>query len=364
MLTGLVRQQGSPLFVISKAKLLAQVDRFRELLPRVEPFYAAKANSHPAILKVFAKAKLGFDVASQNEIDALLELGVPPAKLVFANTVKQPVVLTHAKKRGVDLMTFDSEYELNKIAKYFPGARVLVRIKVPNVGSVVELSVKFGVEPADAIPLLIKAKRLGLNPIGVSFHVGSQCTKVENYVESFEVASIIMHDAQLKQLPLEIVDIGGGFPIRYLHHDEDIFAQMAPVINQELDRLFDNHIRLIAEPGRCLVGPAGTLVMQVIGKSIRANKHWYYLNDGVYGALSGIIFDHSKYEYQVFKKGPTQLSTLAGPTCDSLDVISYTEELPELEFGDIVYVENIGAYSLASSTQFNSLLPPKVVVVD
>lgn len=363
LITNLVKKHGTPLFIISKSKLHEQVNNFKTSIPRVNPFYAVKANPRPEILKIFAQYGLGFDVASQKEIEIITNLGVEPSRMVFANTNKYPEVLKYAHKKGINLMTFDSEYELNKIAKYAPGAKVLVRIKVPNVGSMVELSIKFGVEPQDAIPLLIKAYKLGLKPFGVSFHVGSQCTKVENYIEAFELVSIILNDARLKQIPLEIVDIGGGFPIKHFDWEEDTFHHIAPLMNKELDRLFDKSVKIIAEPGRVLVGPACTLVMQIVGKSIRNNKHWYYLNDGLYGTLSGIIYDHCKYQYKVFKRGPTQISTLAGPTCDSLDVISFSEDLPELEFGDIIYVENIGAYSIATATNFNSLPLAKVVVI-
>ncbi len=362
-ITTLVRKYGSPLFLISKSQLCNEAERFNRLFPRITPYYAMKANPNPEILKILIKKGLSFDVASEQEIETVLRLGAKPEQLIFSNTIKRIEALEYAYSKGVNLMTFDSEYELNKISRFCPGTSVLVRIKVPNVGSVVELSIKFGADPADAISLLIKAHRLGLKPVGVSFHVGSQCTQVANYVEAFETASIIMRDARLKQLPLDLVDIGGGFPIRHFDSEEDLFEQMAPVINKELERLFDSSVKIIAEPGRVVVGPVCILVMRVIGKSIRANKHWYYLDDGVYGVLSGIVFDHCKYEYKVFRKGPTQISTLAGPTCDSLDVISYTEELPELEIGDIIYVEKIGAYSLASATQFNSFPQAKVICV-
>jgi len=360
----LVRKHGTPLFLISIPELKKRVEIFREFLPRVEPHYAVKANPHPSILKTLIKMELGFDVASINEIKTVLKLGSSSEKLVFANTVKSPEAIKFAKKFNVDLMTFDSEYELTKIAKLFPGARVIVRIKVPNVGSVVELSLKFGVEPADAVPLMIKAFKLGLKPVGVSFHVGSQCTEVSNFIEALEIASIIFHDALLKKIPLEILDIGGGFPIKHFDDEDDPFPSMAERIRAEIDRLFDKNIRIIAEPGRFIAGPVCTLITRVIGKSIRNNKHWYYLDDGVYGCLSGIVYDHCKYQYRVLKKGTTQLSTLAGPTCDSFDVISISEELPELEIGDIVYIKNIGAYSLATATNFNSIPPAKTVVLN
>lgn len=359
----LARRHGTPLFLLSRAALLREARRFRALLPRVQPYYAVKANAHPEVLRTFAREGLGFDVASAAEIDAVLSLGVQPSRLLFANTVKRPDMLRRAKVRGVDFMTFDSEWELDKIARICPGARVLVRIKVPNVGSVVELSRKFGTDPADAIPLLVKALRMGLSPCGISFHVGSQCTEVRNYEEAFEMASIIFQDAKLKQLPLSIVDIGGGFPIPQRREDGDPFGRMAPVMRREMDRLFDSGIRIIAEPGRALVGPAGTLAVRVIGRSIRENKNWYYLDDGVYGTLSGILFDHCKYEFRSDRRGPTRLSTLAGPTCDALDLVSVGEELPELDVGDFLVVPNIGAYSLASATDFNGMPRAKVVAV-
>lgn len=359
----LAKKHGTPLFVISRTLLLAQVARFRKLLPRVEPFYAVKANPNPNVLKLLAGAGLGLDVASVPEIEWALAAGATPDRLIFANTMKSDAAIEFAAKQRVNLMTFDSEYELQKIVRHAPKARVLVRIKVPNVGSIVELSLKFGAEPADAVPLLLKAKRLGLLPVGVCFHVGSQCTHGSNYLEAFELTKIIVNDAARKGLPIELIDIGGGFPIRHFDSDDDWFAAMAPALRMEMDRLFEPNLRIIAEPGRALVGPSSFLLLSVIGKSIRNNKHWYFLDDGVYGALSGTIFDHCKYQFNVLRRGPTQLSTLAGPTCDSLDIISSDEELPELEPGDLVYAQNIGAYSIAHATNFNGIPPAKAILV-
>ena len=358
----LARRHGTPLLVISRSALRGQLERFRRVLPRVEPFFAVKANAHPEILKTMVAGRAGFDVASAAEMSLVLTAGARPQQVIFANTIKPAESIALAARKGVTLMTFDSGYELDKIAEHAPGARVLVRIKVPNVGSIVELSLKFGVDPADATGLMIKAYKLGLKPAGVSFHVGSQCTRLENYIEALEIAAIIARDARLKQLPFEMVDIGGGFPIRHFDEEEDPFERMGPVLAKEIDRLFDRGIRIIAEPGRFLVGPAGTLVMRVIGKAIRENKHWYYLDDGLYGSLSGQVFDHCKYQFKFLRGGPAQLSTLAGPTCDSFDIIARGEEIPELQVGDVVYVENIGAYSLASATTFNGMPVAKVLM--
>jgi len=361
-LRDLARKHGTPLMLISRSVLRDQLQRFRQALPRVEPFFAIKANAHPEIIKTMVAGRSSFDVASVAEMNLVLAAGAKPAQIIFANTVKPEESIALAAKKGVTLMTFDSEYELAKIAEYAPGARVLVRIKVPNVGSIVELSLKFGVDPADATSFMIKAYKLGLRPAGVSFHVGSQCTRVENYIEAMEMAAIIARDARLKQLPFEIVDIGGGFPIRHFDHEEDPFDRLASVLARELDRLFDPAIRVIAEPGRFIAGPAATLLMRVIGKAIRENKLWYYLDDGLYGSLSGQVFDHCKYQFKYLRGGHTQLSTLAGPTCDSFDIIARGEDAPELQIGDVVYVENIGAYSLASATTFNGMPMAKVVM--
>ncbi len=358
----LARKHGTPLMLVSRSALRGQLERFRSALPRVEPFFAIKANAHPEILRTMVAGRAGFDVASAAEMTQVLAAGAKPEQVIFANTIKPAESIALAARKGVTLLTFDSGYELDKIAAHAPGARVLVRIKVPNVGSIVELSLKFGVDPADAIGLLIKAFKLGLRPAGVSFHVGSQCTRVENYIEALEIAAIIARDARLKQLPFEIVDIGGGFPIRHFDDEEDPFERLAPVLGKEIDRLFEPSIRVIAEPGRFLVGPAGTLVMRVVGKAIRENKHWYYLDDGLYGSLSGQVFDHCKYQFKYLRGGPEQLSTLAGPTCDSFDIIARGEEVPELQVGDVVYVENIGAYSLASATTFNGMPMAKVLL--
>jgi len=357
----LARKHGTPLFLISKSRLLEQVKRFKTFLPRVTPYYAAKANSHPLVLDTLVKEGLSFDVASVAEIGQILKLGVPADRMIFANTIKRVEALKFAARNKVRLMTFDTEYELIKIARYAPDARVMLRIKVPNVGSIVELSIKFGAEPADAQSLLMKARQLGLKPVGISFHVGSQCLNIENYLNALESAAIIFKDAKLKQLPLEILNIGGGFPIRHFENEKDLFSTMGPRIQREIDRLFNSDVRVMAEPGRSLVGPACILVMSVIGKSIRSNKHWYYLDDGVYGSLSGIVFDHCIYQYKVFRRGYAQITTLAGPTCDGFDVISISESLPELDFGDLVYVENIGAYSWATTTNFNGIPPAQVI---
>ncbi|MFA4991422.1 MAG: type III PLP-dependent enzyme [Candidatus Omnitrophota bacterium] len=360
----MIKRHSSPLMLIQEDTLEKQFRSFKKSLPEVTPYYAIKANPYPGIIKKFVELGAGFDVASANEMSTVLELGAPPDKVIFANTIKSNDDIRTAYKKKVRLMTFDNEPELYKIAKYCPGAKVIIRIKVANIGSIVELSLKFGADPEQSISLLKKARSLGLKPMGVSFHVGSQCTNSENYLQALEVSSAIFNEAKQSGIFLNILDIGGGFPIKHFENDSHAtFERMASQIRQKLKRLFDKNVRFIAEPGRFFVGPSGILVTQVIGRAFRNNKNYYYLNDGLYGDFSGIVFDHCKYEFKSLKRGQKFLSTLAGPTCDSFDTISLSEDLPELDVGNVVYVKNIGAYSCASAVpNFNGFKPAKIVM--
>ncbi|MEK6732577.1 MAG: type III PLP-dependent enzyme [Candidatus Omnitrophota bacterium] len=360
----MLKKHSSPLMLIQEDMLEKQFKAFRKALPEVTPYYAIKANPYPGIIKKFVALGAGFDVASANEMNTVLELGATPEKIIFANTIKSNEDIRSAYKKKVKIMTFDNEPELYKIAKYCPGARVLIRIKVTNIGSIVELSLKFGADPEQSIFLLKKARSMGLKPVGLSFHVGSQCTNVENYLQALEVSSAIFNEAKQAGLFLNILDIGGGFPIKHFDADSHLtFERMASQIRKKLERLFDKNVKFIAEPGRFLAGPSGILVTQVIGRTFRNNKNYYYLNDGLYGDFSGIVFDHCKYEFKTLKRGQKFLSTLAGPTCDSFDTISLSEDLPELDLGNVVYVKNIGAYSCASAVpNFNGFKPAKIVM--
>ena len=199
---------------------------------------------------------------------------------------------------------------------------------------------------------------------GISFHVGSQTTNFQNYVQALQVAAGIFKEAWSRGIDKMIqLDIGGGFPAPY---DENVrpFRELADTLNAEFDRLFPKRVEILAEPGRFMIATAGTAVSEVIGKADRDGKRCYYINDGVYHTYSGIIFDHCKYPVKAFKKGPTQICSVFGPTCDALDTIGLAEQLPDLKLGDLVYSENIGAYSAASSTYFNGFPPAKVVHVN
>jgi ornithine decarboxylase len=373
LLKQLARKHGTPLFVVDHNVLRANYLQFKKYLPRVQAYYAVKANPDPAIVKTFYDIGASFDVASMPEF-LIVHKNIRNLsrrrrqdyiwdKIIYANPIKATETLEQLDQYK-PLVTYDNLEEIRKIKKYAPHAGLCLRIKVPNSGSMVELSSKFGAPPGEAIDLIRAAFQAGLVVEGISFHVGSQCTNFENYVQALQLtAGIFMEAWGSGYDQVKILDIGGGFPA---HYDNNIkpFRALARRLNSEFDRLFPQHIEILAEPGRFMVATAATLVAKVVGKALRDGKQCYYINDGVYHTFSGIIFDHCKYRIKAFKKGPTQISAVYGPTCDALDTVSLAEDLPNLELDDLVYSENIGAYSHASSTYFNGFPPAKVVHIN
>lgn len=370
----LARQHGTPLFVVDHDELRKNYATFRKYLPRVQAYYAVKANSDPAIVKTLFEAGASFDVASMPEFMIVHELirEMPEKerqawiwdKIIYANPIKANGTLRQLD-RYKPLVTYDNLEEIKKIKKYAPRAGLALRLRVPNTGAMVELSSKFGASSGEAVDLILAAEKEGLTVEGISFHVGSQTTNFDNYVQALNLAANVFREAKARGAgKMFLVDIGGGFPAPY---DDSVkpFRELAKILNRELDRLFPKDIQILAEPGRFLVATAGTVVCTIIGKATRDGKLCYYVDDGVYHTFSGVIFDHCHYHFDSFKKGPVETCSVFGPTCDALDVVSMTERLPaDLKLGDMVYSRNIGAYSHASSTSFNGFPPAKVVHVN
>jgi ornithine decarboxylase len=370
-LQALARQHGTPLVIIDHDVLRANYAAFRKHLPKVQGYFAVKANAEPAIVRTFYKAGASFDVASLPEFMLVYEniKHLPPKeqqdfiwdKIIYANPTK-PKETLQALDQYKPLVTFDNLEELRKIKQYAPHAGVVVRIRVPNTGSMVELSSKFGCDPGEAVDLIHAAFEMGLVAEGLSFHVGSQCTNFQNFVQALDMSAAVMRESKSRGHELKILDIGGGFPAPYNKHVKP-FSALAKKINAEIDRLFPRDIQILAEPGRFLVATAATSVARIIGKAVRDGKPCYYIDDSVYHTFSGIIFDHCQYHLQAFKRGQKEICAVFGQTCDALDTISLSEELPELDIDDLVYSENIGAYSSASATWFNGFAPAKIVHV-
>ena len=363
----LAKKHGTPLVVVDHKVLRHNYEQFRKYLPRVQVYYAVKANPDPAIVRTFYEAGASFDVASVAEfLNVHHNIEHLPEKerqdfiwdrIVYANPIKAVETLELLEPYK-PLVTYDNHEEVIKIARHAPHSGLLLRLRVPNTGSMVELSSKFGALPGEAVDLIAFAHNNKLEVEGLSFHVGSQCTNPKNYSDALHLAAGVFEEAKTRGFNLKLLDIGGGFPA---HYDANVppFTRLAKMINAELDRLFPQPIEILAEPGRFLVASAATAISQIIGKAVRGGKLCYYINDGVYHTYSGVIFDHCQYPLKSFQKGPTQICSVFGPTCDALDTISMTEELPDLEIG-----ENIGAYSGASSTYFNGFPPAKVVHIN
>jgi ornithine decarboxylase len=369
----LAEEHGTPLLVIDHAELRKNFRTFRRLLPRVQPYFAVKAGADPSVVRTLFEQGSSFDVASMPEFDLVYEnVKELPArkrqqwiwdKIIYANPVK-PVETLAELDQYKPLVTFDNLDEIEKIKQHAPHAGLVLRLKVSNTGAMVELSSKFGAPPGEAVDLILEADRRGLVVEGVSFHVGSQTTNFQNYVEALNLTADIYAEAKARgYAKMNLVDIGGGFPAPY---DATVrpFRELARIINSEIKRLFPKEIEILAEPGRFFVATAGYAVSKIIGRSVRDGKPSYYLNDGVYHTYSGQIFDHCKYPVKAFKRGKTRLSAVFGPTCDAFDVISMAEDLPALERDDFVYSEMIGAYTYASATTFNGFSPATVVHVN
>jgi ornithine decarboxylase len=354
-LARIARRHGTPVVVIDHDTIRRNFASFRRHLPRVQAYYAVKANPAPEIVRTLYEAGASFDVASFPEFMLVYEnVKRLPArarqdfvwdKIVYANPIK-PEETLRALDRYRPLVTYDNRAELAKIRAHAPHAGLALRLRVPNTGSMVELSSKFGCDPGEAVDLIVEAFRVGLVVEALSFHVGSQCTNFENFVDALNMAAAVRNEALARGHDVKILDIGGGFPVAYDRHVKPL-ADLARVINAEIARLFPPDAEILAEPGRYLVATAATAVARVIGKAVRDGRVCYYIDDSVYHTFSGLIFDHCPYHFKAMKRG-----------------ISRAEDLPDLEIGDLVCSENIGAYSSASATWFNGFPPAKVVHVN
>jgi ornithine decarboxylase len=368
----LASEHGTPLVVIDHEIIRRNFAEFRRHLPNVQVYYAVKANPAAEIIHTLYKLGASFDVASMPEFMLVYEnIKHLPAKaqqdfiwdkIIYANPTKPKETLMWLNQYK-PLVTYDNLAELEKIQQYAPHAGVVLRLRVANTGSQCELSSKFGCEAGEAVDLILAALNKGLVVEGISFHVGSQCANFENFVQALNVAAAVMKESKERGHTIKILDIGGGFPAPYNKHVRP-FRELAAVLNKEIERLFAPEIEILAEPGRFLVATAATAVARIIGKAVRDGKTCYYIDDSVYHTYSGIIFDHCQYHLKAFKKGRGEISAVFGQTCDGLDTISQSELLPELEIEDLVYSENIGAYSNASATYFNGFPPAKVVHVN
>ncbi len=350
----LVEQHGSPLLLFDPSILRRQYRALTKALPGIDLYYAVKAHPNEDIIRELDALGAGFDVASAGEMDMLMELKISGRRTIHTHPIKKDQEIRDALRFGATTFVVDSIDELQKLTPYRSRVGILLRVSFRSDQAVVDLSRKFGCEP-DQVPAIIHAaKGLGLHIKGLSFHVGSQCSNADKHVEAIRHCHRIMQQLNSRgSSPMSSLDIGGGFPADYTLEGLDIGVFCAPM-REALAELPDDW-HLLAEPGRYLIAPAVTSITTVTGKSMRHGIAWYYLDDGVYGSFSGQIFDHAYYPLQVLTEGPCQRSILAGPTCDSIDIVAEGIELPEMETGDLVIGHQMGAYTAATKTRFNSL---------
>jgi len=358
----------TPFYVLNVAKVVEKYDQWKKLLPRVEPHYAVKCNPDDVIMNVLAGLGAKFDCASKGEIEKVLKIGhVAPEDIIFANPCKPVGHLNFAKKMGVKQMTFDNLQELQKIRQCFPEAELFLRIVVDDSGALCQFSSKFGAPMSECGKLFKAGKEMGLNIVGVSFHVGSGQQTIESYADALDRARGLFDLASLEGYELKILDIGGGFPGDELEDDPLDFESFAKSIAQKIDELFPN-TRCIAEPGRYFAAACATLVTKVT--SLRdqtecdtVSKFLYYINDGVYGSFNNLLFDHATC-YPKFLRNVSDeyeyVSTVFGPSCDGLDCILKNYPLPKIELGEWLYWRNMGAYTMCAAASFNGFPLPDV----
>ncbi|GFS57813.1 ornithine decarboxylase [Trichonephila inaurata madagascariensis] len=356
-----IKDDEEPFYVVDVGDVVLKWKEWKEAMPRVEPFYAVKCNPDVVLLHVLAALGVNFDCSTKKEIETVLNVGVQPSRIIYANTCKGISHLKYADHTGVDLMTFDNEAELHKIKKTFPDARLVLRIKVDDSGSILKLSLKFGCELDEVSHLLDVAKDLNLNVVGVSFHVGCNCQEPLAYHKAIESAKNVFGLGRDRGFNMNVLDIGGGFPG---HRDHAIsFTEFASAINEALDVHFPPGcgVKILAEPGRYFMTSAFTLLANVIGKrEVPASKKTganilYTINEGVYGAFNNLIYHNTKWKPTplVDTYDKLKLSVIWGPTCDSVDQVAKNALLPDMEVGDWIAFENIGSYTTACASNFN-----------
>jgi ornithine decarboxylase len=367
-------------YIINLGEIIRQFKLWRELFPYIEPRYAVKCNPNNVICQLLSLLGTGFDVASKNEINLVKDYVNDIDNVIYANPYKESSSIQYARSIDVDTSVFDSEDELYKMKIYHPKCKLLMRIKVDDRNSLCKFSEKFGVDENEVEKLLILARNMNLNVVGVSFHVGSGCMDATQYYKAIELCKKVFNMAKKIDYEFYIVDIGGGFPG---FHDEkslkllkDISEQVfngfkdffsnefyIPQFNIETNNT-NKELKIISEPGRFFVQSSHTLLVNVIGRKIKTitddngnqvKKYCYNMNDGIYGSFNCIYFDHQKPEILPYneRNGEKYDSVIYGPTCDSMDKICTDIKLPELAIGEWCFIKNFGAYTVAAASDFN-----------
>lgn len=359
----LVQRYGSPLLLLDCDVIRRQYRKLAQALPNVVLHYAIKALPNKAVIATLAEEGCGFDIATSGEIDLLEELFVEPRQTIHTHPIKRDADIRAALRYGCTTFVVDNLDELDKFLPYRHRVALLLRVSFPNPSARVDLSRKFGCDIDSVHQLLTAADARRIHVKGLSFHVGSQVSDATAHVDAIErCADLIATRRSGAMAPLSVLDIGGGFPVSYDGSVEDIESFCAP-IRAALARL-PRSVRILAEPGRYIAAPSMTCVTSVVGRAQRGSHTWYYLDDGVYNSFSGQVYDHTRYPLIApDAKGEARPSVLAGPTCDSIDVIAEDIALGDMQIGDVIVAPMMGAYTAASATTFNSLPRTRILTI-
>ncbi len=341
-------------------------DRFVESFPGADIFYAMKANANPLISKLVVQKGGGLEIASLAELERAFDAGATGQRIICSNPIKNPAFLKRMQATDVYAVVVDSTDEVEKVARFMPGARVYVRLAVDNTGSVLPLAGKFGVDGATALELLDMARDLGLIPIGLSFHVGSQCLNPRNWVNAIRACGDVWRAAEEHGHDFYFLDLGGGFPAGHYHTEsiptiEEIGDGVMRAIADYLPAT--SNLMLVLEPGRGLVGESGRMLATVEGKAQRGSDTWIYLDVGVFNGLMETYEGFPpvvRVQAEDADSRPLMRYTLAGPSCDSCDVVARHIELPELHIGDRLVFYDTGAYTSEYAAAFNGFPVPTI----
>ncbi len=364
----LVETHGSPLLVYSRKAVRDNYWTLKNAMPKVDLYYAVKANYEDCILEELHREGGFVDICSVGELHKTLDIGFTVDRMIHTHPCKTAENLQECHKAGVRWFTFDCLNEVQKMLEYSKDYNLLLRLKASGANSLINLSAKYGCELDKVAELVEQTIALGGTIKGLAFHVGSQCLEPKDYRDMLRQVRQIWDYCISKGCPLELIDIGGGFPAPYREGIMPLYDFSADVYTYLEESFGDTGARYIAEPGRGLAARNATLITSVLSKNVRSGETWYFIDEGLYGCFSGIVFDHVQYE--ILHENPNGLPVkpcvLAGPTCDSSDIISRNDhQLPEMEIGDLLLVPTMGAYTRATASAFfNGLLPAKVLVID
>jgi ornithine decarboxylase len=359
----------TPYFLFSKKALKAKYDEFKQLFPHSLIYYAMKADAEKGVLETLLDVGSGFEAASVHELHLLKDLKVPPERILYGTSVKPASHIKEFHEYGVNRFAFDSLSELEKIAAIAPKARVYVRVSVNDTGSIYKFSEKFGTFHQNVVPLLTRAKELGLEHYGISFHVGSQAGNPSAWADAIKSLSPVLKHLDEIGLKIDILNIGGGYPCMYPSTENDIsLTDVSKSVYAEYKKLAHKP-NLVLEPGRAMVADAAVLVTSVIAKIERIEHTWLFLDAGVYNGLFESLAYQGSIRYRISCLRPPNdmgesVFALAGPTGDSWDVISREAHLPsDIEVGDKLVFHSVGAYNLVMVGRFNGFPKPPAYLV-